>query len=154
MRYKALALVFLHSMSSISIVIQSEGQEVKSNFYLEILGNAGAYSVNYEKLFAKYLAGRFGMGLLFRPLTGFTYFATVTGASILLPRSNNFKLELGMGFTIAFHGYYSNGKNWLTGVMGIRYQPGNEGVMFRAVFIPVLVEGIPPWGGVSFGYAF
>jgi hypothetical protein len=70
-----------------------------------------------------------------------------------------FELGLGVMPTIGetSFGFFSSTKSGLIGTanIGYRYQPADEGFLFRAS-IPFFVtgKGARVWGGVSFGYAF
>ena len=165
---------------------QAEGQpddgtgnanQVVNIVYLELLGSAGSYTLNYERVVAKYFAGRLGLSYI-PPLGELKealnmdvdsrdcnhHFFTTMGISLLLGTfaDDRAKVEVGLGLTIRSRDrdigdiLMADGEwsAWLAGGLGLRYQPLNGGIVFRATYTPILVAGLPHWGGVSFGYAF
>lgn len=136
----------------------------------EGLGEGGLYSLNYDHRFASDLSVRagvtawpfggehdtfgLGVGIIALPLT----------VNYLLGGDGNY-LELGWGlipvFGIAnvnlFWQTTSSSKSMIlgTGVVGYRYQPMKNGMIFRIDFTPFFnLNNFAPWGGISVGYAF
>ncbi len=138
---------------------KSEPIELPSQnaFYIELLGSAGTYSLNYERLFvlgppislrgrigASFLGGGFSFPMLVQashPLFGPVEMEWGGGA-VLLPR-----------FSDQQFGY-----EW-TGLAGFRYQD-ELGLVLRLVYTPFFRGGaeedrwIKHWGGFSVGVLF
>lgn len=134
----------------------------RNSVYLEILGQGGIYSLNYDRLFSEYFGGRIG----------FSAFTSIFESSFLLVPitanylvgSKNHHLELGAGVvfgSIDFNDSESDAKGSAlieTATIGYRYQPKQDGFLFRIGFTPLIRLGSDgdflPWGGLSVGYSF
>ncbi|CAN5598023.1 hypothetical protein BH23BAC1_BH23BAC1_19560 [soil metagenome] len=160
----------------------SYGQTESSNFsrnnaYLELLGNGGLYSINYERIVVQNFALRLGFGAwksigLFG--AGDKSFVTVPILGNFLFGKKNSKFEVGAGFLFGREKEYSTSFNPnsnksssifnLTGVIGYRYQPSTAGLMFRVGLTPFYAltggedaypeSGLTLSGGLSIGYNF
>jgi hypothetical protein len=136
--------------------------------YVEALGAAGIYSVNYERLFwfneALCLSPRIGFEYLF--LDGGNYFRSPIMLSICYRIKNSHFVDLGYGIWIA-HDYstVSNAYNNYSGRVaniGYRYQPLNKSrKLFFAIrftsFFDHLSKGnmfFKPWVGIGIGQIF
>ena len=149
---------------------------VRNAVYLELLGNGGLYSVNFERMLNDTLALRVGFATwnspaLFYDGTPPDRFTTVPVTVSYLLGSGERKLELGGGVTFgretrdrsSIHKTSSSFSN-LTGIIGYRSQPPGRGYLFRAGVTPFYSfeqgdEAYPDSGftlsaGVSFGYRF
>jgi hypothetical protein len=148
-----------------------------NGIYVELLGNAGVYSINYDRYVADNLSIR----------AGFEYIGVSGGAGTesssvsllmipitcnLLIASNNkghigsSKFELGLGVEVAsfsasissgtFGGFGASGLGILyTGTIGYRYQPSDGGFIFRIGFTPLFsTHDFVPFGGLSLGIGF
>lgn len=144
--------------------------------YLELLGNGGLYSVNYERILNDTLALRVGFATwnspaIFYDGTPPDRFTTVPVTMSYLLGSGERKIELGGGVTFgrATRDRFSNEKkdfsfSNLTGIIGYRSQPPGRGYLFRAGVTPFYSfdqgdDAYPDPGftlsaGVSFGYRF
>lgn len=185
MRYRDSVILFLYVVSMMVTAFRWQAQAAQSPagesmsedvsvprkaghvIYFELMGNGELCSMNYERLIGEYCAARIGACILpvgiVSPETPDSYNAGVVCISSLLgPKNGNTKLELGAGFSVTsefdFGSGFSNRKSWLTGVVGLRYQPKERGIVFRAGFTPYIEYNfhLPCflWGGVSLGYAF
>lgn len=137
-----------------------------NSLYLELLGNGGLYSVNYDRLFTENFGGRIG----FMYISSLDFIIVSAEDFVLFPVllnyfvGNRHKLELGAGVifvsvkSVGAFGFKSNsgGSNIVgTAVIGYRYQNPDGGFLFRIGFTPMInSEGIEPWGGISFGFSF
>jgi hypothetical protein len=167
-RPAALALgLALASATTAAAQDASPGPRVASNtFFVELGGNALAYSLNYERFFTSQLGVRVG-GMFLRGSD------TDTGGSIniglfpvmatyLLGKGNShFETGAGIGFATAALSDSDLGGDWGdstvygTATFGYRYQKPEGGVIFRAGFTPVYAGGtLLPWAGIGVGYAF
>jgi hypothetical protein len=151
---------------------ESDARTAENSIFLELLGNGGLYSINYEHLFAD---SGFGARV------GFSYFGisaadSTSSASVSLitvPVLANYyiggvnhKLQLGLGVTIvylsaasgAFGAGYTSGSGAGvagTGVIGYRYLPHDGGFDFGVGFTPLFgAGGFAPFGGIHGGYLF
>lgn len=144
--------------------------------YVELLGNGGLYSLNYDRRVADAVALRVGFGAwtaddLFLGEEAETSFITVPVTAAWLMGSGNRRIELGGGVLLgsrsreeAFgEGETSSSFVSLTGIVGYRYQPA-RGFMFRVALTPFFglgdgdeaypEDGFMPSVGISAGYAF
>lgn len=139
--------------------------QTRNTFYVELLGNAAIYSLNYERFFTPKLGIRVG-GMFLRGETSEGDEASVgffpIMATYLLGEGNShFETGLGIGIVTASADIeevdeeFSGSDAYATATLGYRYQKPTGGVIFRAGFTPVYAGGnLLPWAGVSVGYAF
>ncbi len=155
--------------SSLLIIVLSCSafpQSHPNSVYVELLGNGGLYSINYDRLFTETIGGRIG----------FMYFSSDRGLIILTDvelflfpvmlnfflGSGNHRLELGVGpvFGTASAGIFgsettSGSGIFGTAVIGYRYQSTRGGLVFKIGFTPLIGAGeFKPWGGMSIGFSF
>lgn len=144
--------------------------------YVELLGNGGLYSLNYDRRFADAVALRVGFATwtaddLFLGEEAQTDFITVPVTAAWLMGTGKRRIELGGGVLLgtksreeAFgDGETSSSFVSLTGIVGYRFQPA-RGFMFRVALTPFFglgdedeaypEDGFMPSGGVSVGYSF
>lgn len=158
-------------------------QETKNNFiYIEALGNAGYYSLNYEKSISKsqyyrsYI--RSGLSITYdnwikplHPTKKFTYFLTYNVPILFGTEvgTKNLKYEYGLGIDVSVgenvrhYNMLTLNKNSRygitpTGLIGLRYYSKNYPTLFRLTLTPFYDIGvkkiIPLWAGASIGYKF
>jgi hypothetical protein len=143
--------------------------------FVELLGNGGLYSVNYERMLTDQLGLRVGYAawnspVLFEGTPSDRYQTVPVSMSYLLGRGER-KLELGGGITFgqrAFDRSSGTGRDFsfrtLTAIVGYRSQPREGGYLFRVGATPFYSfddgeEAYPDPGlffsaGISFGYRF
>lgn len=139
--------------------------------YVELLGNGGFYTINYERRFIEDLSVRLGFGFISVSATGGS---TTSRASVMtIPLMANYlgigndrhHLELGAGLLLVYAsaatssaGSIASGSAFGVGgtaTVGYRYQPRDGGFLFRAGFTPWFgAGGFQAWGGMSLGGAF
>ena len=130
--------------------------KVPNSVYIEVLGNGGFYSVNYDRLFCNYFGVRVGASYIHLGDAG-QYASFPLMANFFIGKKKH-KLEMGAGFTImneAPPGDFSHPdtKYFRTATLGYRYQSKEN--FFRIGFTPLYTGyEIIPLGGVSFGFAF
>ncbi|HET7229834.1 MAG TPA: hypothetical protein VFJ16_07525 [Longimicrobium sp.] len=141
------------------------GPVAKNTFYVELLGNAAVYSLNYERFFTPQLGIRVG-GMFLRGEDDSGDEATIgifpVMATYLLGEGNShFETGLGVGILTASANIdeidedFSGSDLYATATLGYRYQKPTGGVIFRAGFTPAYASGtFIPWVGASVGYAF
>lgn len=126
-------------------------------FYFELLGNAGAYSVNYERLIV------LGPPVSFRGRIGASFFGGGFNFPLLLQFSNPLlgpvELEWGGGTTLLPDMSQGEVDNEWTALLGFRY--GNiDGLLLRLGYTPFLRFNedeeslVRHWGGFSVGMRF
>lgn len=155
--------------------IQAQGGLAKNGVYLELLGNGGVYSLNYER----FLSPNFSLRAGFGSFSGESFWGSEEITLTTFPVLGNYfygkgrnKLELGAGLLLGTKKIEStwdeSKKNTtifdITAVIGYRNQKPGGGFIFRAGLTPFLAlsggedaypdEGITISGGVSVGYAF
>lgn len=126
--------------------------------FLELGGNAGLYSLNYEYKFPSMANTTFtlGSGFSYYPTganvdgtgTKYSHLLVVTpAANLLFGRKSHF-FEAGLSYMLLV--------NQTMFRLGYRYQSNKSGFLFRAGFTPAIggVIGSVPWAGLSFGYSF
>ena len=144
----------------------------RHNAYLEILGNANRYSMNYERTLTEHHRLRFGLGIWTGGET-----TAITETELMLPMMYNVLLlpgphylEVGAGVLLGVvNRDESSGTNnfsfWSgTGTVGYRFQPAELQWIVRAGFTPIYGfgnegkaypdEGFKPRFGISIGWAF
>ncbi len=139
--------------------------------YVELLGNGGFYTLNYERRIIEPLTLRIGFGFI---SVSATAGSSTSRASLLsIPIMANYiglgndrhHLELGGGLLLLYAsasvssaGTAASGSGFGVGgtlTTGYRYQPREGGFLFRAGFTPMFGSGgFQAWGGASFGGAF
>jgi hypothetical protein len=154
-------------------VSEAPAAAARNAVFVELLGNGGIYSLNYERMLTGQLGLRVGYAAWNSPfwseVTPPNRYQTVpVTMSYLLGRGER-KLELGGGITFG-HGRFdrSSGRDFsfrtLTAIVGYRSQPREGGYLFRVGVTPFYSfddgeEAYPDPGfvfsaGVSFGYRF
>jgi hypothetical protein len=161
--------------------LQQEQTErvAKNSVFVELGGNAGLYSLNYERFFSDDVGLR--LGLMYMSVSGTSSSGTTTstasaswfGAPLMFSYlgigGENHKLDLGAGVvlmhlsagastfdaTASAQGFLVAG----TATFGYRYVPVNGGFNFKAGFTPLFIQSagktyVLPWAGISVGYGF
>ncbi len=138
-----------------------ENPEARNALYIELLGNAGLYSMNYDRTVVT-LAERhrigFRVGLSLVPLdTLGVQFPLVFPVTLNYLYGRQRRLEIGAGVAprVVFD------KDWspsvsvhLATTLGFRLQRFDNDFVFRVGFTPLFFDGVFPWVGVSLGRAF
>lgn len=160
----SLALLALLLVPGAARAQEAPAAVARNAYYLELGGNALIYSINYERLLADRIAGR--VGAMFFGAAGEDSSAGVLAAPIMasyLWGEGNSRFETGAGILLVsggiqnVEGYEDEDFSGTvgTGTLGYRWQRPTGGFLFRAGVTPVFsLDGIGPWFGVSFGYAF
>ncbi|HMV25837.1 MAG TPA: hypothetical protein PLH27_02995 [bacterium] len=124
--------------------------------YVEVIGNGGFYSVNYERLFCNYFGFRVGASYLYLGDVG--QYASFPILANFFMGGKHHKFELGVGCTVMNDAPVGEFSNWDTKyfrtiTLGYRYQSKEN--FFRIGFTPLFTgHEIIPLGGISFGRAF
>jgi hypothetical protein len=147
-------------------VLGQAGPERRNAIYVELLGSAVAYSVNYERTLLGSWYLRIGGGyfalqeLDSEEVDGLGLFPMMIG--YVTPTTPH-KLELAVGVApVVTRGDWddilvldSHTRVVGTGTVGYRFAPTESGFLLRVALTPLFGdEGILPWGGVSLGYRF
>jgi hypothetical protein len=140
--------------------------------FVELAGNAGIYSLNYERFFTDDIAARIGFGYI--SLTAYSGSESASASILFVPLmasymgigSADHKLELGAGplfvhASARASGIGSSAANASgfgiagTASVGYRYVPHDGGFDFKIAFTPIFgAGGFLPWGGLGLGYVF
>ena len=173
---RCFSFIFLLACASPCLAQAGAARIARNAVYLELLGNGGLYSVNFERMLNDTLALRIGFATwnspaLFYEGTPPDRLTTVPVTVSYLLGGGERKLELGGGVTFgratrdrsSIHQKSSSFSN-LTGIIGYRSQPPGRGYLFRAGVTPFYSfdqgdDAYPDPGftlsaGVSFGYRF
>ncbi len=162
-----LLLVLLSSETTYAQAEEPNPQSAKHSVYLELGGNAGIYTVNYDRKFADHFSGRVGFmvfgGQSDQPTDDQIGVAIFPITANYLASSGSHRLELGAGPLFMAAGgelerYGSVGGAGFAGVtstFGYRYQPVGGGFVFRIGLVPFYSASRPQlWAGLSLGYSF
>jgi hypothetical protein len=172
LRFSAILLVML--VIPTAAPAQWMDPPARNAAYVELLGNGGPYSLNFERRIAWTTSIRVGFAKWTEsdPLrTGAeTRFMTFPVLLNVFRRRGSHHLELGGGVLLGNQRQAASllekptsNLFSLTGVAGYRYQKRGPGLMFRAGITPFYSfdedsaypeDGFVPSVGVSFGYAF
>jgi hypothetical protein len=159
-RYITILCLSIFLFSASPVLPQSH----PNSLYVELLGNAGLYSFNYDRLFTHNIGARVGFSylhtsedIIFREMTFYLFPVSVN----YFVGEGSSKLELGAGMTIIsgsfdFIGIQGSGSAVIPNlIIGYRYQPEDGGLLFRIGFTPLFApDKIQAWGGISLGAAF
>lgn len=162
----------MHDASAAEPAAIETRRTAKNGLFVELAGNAGIYSLNYERFFTDDIAARIGFGYISLSATsgGSSANASVLFvplmASYMGIGSADHKLELGIGplFVNASAGVSGVGSSAAsasgfavagTATIGYRYVPHDGGFNFKVGFTPIFGEGgFLPWGGLGLGAVF
>ena len=138
----------------------------RHSVFLEGLGNAGLYSINYDHRFSEDFSLRAGFSTYGGEDTSTGARATLVFVPITanyLAGGENHNFEMGIGPIFA-GGSVSDtevgplaagGFAGVTSTVGYRYQPADGGFVFRVGVLPFYsADKFQLWGGLSFGYSF
>jgi hypothetical protein len=173
-KYKLLTLQLIFCVCAYA---QTDTLTVNYNaLHLELLGNGGLYSINYELRLSKYFGVRAGFGAwsandLFG--AGKTYMKTFPVLGYILLGKRTSKFEAAAGFltgsmrfksSIAANDNRNKAIFDLTGFLGYRYQRPGKRFIFRIGLTPFYAlrddedaypdQGLSLSAGLSFGYGF
>ena len=136
----------------------------RNAYYLEVGGNALVYSINYDRVFTDRMSGR--VGVMFFGAADEEGSAGVLAAPVManyLFGEGSGRFEAGAGILLVsggienVEGYEDEDFSGTVGTatLGYRFQRPGGGFVFRAGLTPVFnLNGVGPWFGLSFGYAF
>jgi len=161
LKMKALIITFL----SLCGLTTAYGETANNSIYLELGGNAAAYSVNYERNFEREWGLRMGLGAFKLdnrvefavPMMVNKYWGNSTSGY-----TSNHKLETGLGLVY----FTADGKSRIfndihrntlaaTASIGYRYLPKEKGLTFKVAFTPIVTNSyLLPWIGFSIGTTF
>ena len=122
-------LVGLSLVGTTSWAQDARSDSVRTSVYVEFLGNAGLYSINYERLVADNIAVRVGFGTWKSDdffASGSSRITTFPFMASYLVGKRNSKLEIGAGFLF--------GKNSLDSSFGSENDGSSTIIDFIAVF--------------------
>lgn len=162
---KKLRISIILTLLVIVISCPAFSQSKPNSLYIELVGNGGLYSLNYDRLFTENFGVR--IGFMYFAADWFAFFSDVE--MVLIPATLNLlvgrgkhKFELGAGpvFISGSVGFFGSdpvsgsGVGW-TGTIGYRYQQNRGGFMWRIGFTPFIAGGeFFPSGGISLGFSF
>lgn len=151
---KKIFFVFTLTMAAFHLAAAQSSQSV----YFE-LGGPGIASFNYDLRFLgkqKGIGARIGFGSSFE---GSSVFYLPIGLNYLIGKEKHF-FEMGAGVTPVFGNKYSGdsaiSESFGHLLFGYRFQPLNDGFIFRAFACPVFNTNdfVPYYAGLSLGYKF
>lgn len=151
---------FICTLSLVLICSASVFSQTAMSLYVEG-GGPGIASLNFDTRFSKKqdgIGGRIGFGGFMVNGTGAVFIPA--GITYLIGKDQKNYFEIGAGAT-----YVNAGNNYTSEFfsstfghinLGYRYQPKENGIIFRAAINPIFGEGFfwPYYGGLSVGYKF
>jgi hypothetical protein len=164
-RHLAVMLVVLGTRQVSLSQTETPTDLARSAIYLELFGQGGLYSINYEYRFLKNFSARVGFSKWVFPFlianVDFTGFPLMVN---LLIGGRYANLEVGAGVIVVsasattFFSDKTGSTGPLaiaTGTLGYRHQSVDGGFVFRVGLTPVYLEGeLLPAFGLSFGHSF
>jgi hypothetical protein len=170
---RRLAVTALLLLAAPAVSAQPSAVGAPNGVYLELLGNGGLYSVNYDRKLTDRVSIRLGVGAWTSEsfFGGKTTLRTVPLTVNVLGGRGNHRLEAAAGVLVGRRtrgSVYSSSSETsgflsLTGTLGYRYQR-QRGFLFRTGFTPFFGlgdeetaypdKGFLPSIGVSFGFGF
>lgn len=138
--------------------LEQDQLDFKNNIFLEVFGNSGAYSFNYDRIIINDFSIRAGIMIL----KSDDEFVTAIPALVNYHFGiNKNYLETGIGLTFFFLpndiellGLIEKNGSIITGAVSYRIQT-DIGFNFRISFTPFFYnKEFIPFGGFSFGYSF
>ncbi|MEM8488309.1 MAG: hypothetical protein AAF564_22360 [Bacteroidota bacterium] len=158
--------LFICLIAALFFVLPTHAQDgapppPKNSLYLELGGNALAYSINYDRIIGDDFSVRAGIGFFSTDLDegGSSSIAGIPVMANYLLGSGNSRLELGAGILIVTGSFDVAGASDSgagvagTGTFAYRFQKPEGGVFFKGGFTPIIAGGsFIPWFGVSIGY--
>jgi hypothetical protein len=161
-----------HTWIAVSLLLlapaaaRAEERTARNGLYVELGGNAGIWSLNYERFVGDDVALRVGGGYTSVSDTAGTSVSLLTfplTASWLGLRSGSHALELGGGVVFASASVSSSSAGLKafgngvigTAILGYRLAPLTGGFNLRVAFTPLFGSGgFFAWGGVALGAVF
>ncbi len=170
---RRLVVTALLLLAAPAVSAQPSAVGAPNGVYLELLGNGGLYSVNYDRKLTDRVSIRLGVGAWTSEsfFGGKTTLRTVPLTVNVLGGRGNHRLEAAAGVLVGSRtrgSVYSSSSETsgflsLTGTLGYRYQR-QRGFLFRTGFTPFFGlgdeetaypdKGFLPSIGVSFGFGF
>jgi hypothetical protein len=150
----------------------------KNTVYVELLGSASTFSLNYERMLLDNVGVRVGGNILSSTQQPTRLLATIPVFASYFIGAASHRAEFGLGAITniansqawdirSFTEVEFSGDNRIqvyalpTAIIGYRYQPLDGGFNFRATFTPMFgysqsTQGFVffPWGGISLGWGF
>jgi len=134
----------------------------KNNVYLELLGNGGVYSINYERNIFDSFNARIGFMYTSEEDEHISTIPFLINYHLITSKYNY--IEIGLGFTyisgkldIFWRNDLEVSETLLTGSIGYCINP-NDALNFRLAFTPFYDKynggKVVPFGGISVGYKF
>ena len=158
---KTILIIFCTIFSFFTVFSQENMQEATPpikhhSVYLELGGNSGVYSLNYDYSLPVSENTKLAVGGGLALLSIYSYHE---GPSPVKTNLYFFTPEANLLFGKNSHHLETGASLILFQIpalrVGYRYQPAKGGFLFRAGFTPLLFRmEIFPWGGISFGYTF
>lgn len=148
--------------------LDAGGQEIKApknSAYVEVFGSGGLYSINYERRINSNLYGRLGVANWTIASETETTLTTIPVMITYLwgEDKNHFEISGGMLFGRKTEEDINHQILDLIAFIGYRYQPPDNGLVFRIGFTPFLSldneanypdNNFYPSAGISIGYHF
>jgi hypothetical protein len=156
-------LISIFLLYSVHLTAQNNYTK-KNNFYLEIGGNGGVFSVNYERETVKNLNVRIGFSefpeggssnsgshMDYNPLV-----LLMVDYMFRFSNESSHCIEVGFGGVTNLGEFTASGGIGPEVSVGYRYSPIDGGIMFQIAVTPFFStnDGMFPWAGICIGYKF
>lgn len=155
-----LSFVLLALILSGNLFAQDSLSYLKNNMYIELLGNGGLGSINYEHRIEKWTFLRIGFSLLpTSSCSGIEFskssFILLLGGNRIIPFYKNSTFEIGICTTIPIVDRFKRIEPFWALTAGYKLQPSNGGFIFKLTSSFMYEdEQIYVWPGLSLGYNF
>ncbi len=164
MKYRSalLFVLILHQAMSQDTLVKPGIFSDRNSVQLELLGPAGIYSLNYERVLWNRSSWKtttqIGFSILgTRDWSGINFPIAITQ----LKSFTNHHVEIGIGTiaNVVFHKTNIYGYQWerymyFNGRLGYRFQKPEGKFLFRAGYTPLFYPEFGHWVGLSLGYSF
>lgn len=151
---------FLSSLLVQNALLAQDGEwnstPASNGVFIELLGSAYVYSINYERVLFKHFSVRSGFGYLGEDKFTDQIYVFPVSANILFPIDEDSRFEIGIGRTFALNN--SKWEGYFVPTISYREQNLFKKNIFVGVsMVPVILprrELTIPWPGFTFGYGF
>ncbi len=141
----------------VTILFQSIAlaQDFKQGVYIEALGNGGAWSMNYERMFEKNFKAKIGAGFI-----SSTLFVPVMGGKSFGKGPHYFEVLAGAVFVRSSTPDDSQRANEIhqntggTAFIGYHFSKPQKRLYYRVGYTPFITSSVFHWAGAGMGYKF
>ena len=170
MKYIFITTAFL-TLSLCSYSQEENEVNATNTLFVEVGGNAGLYSINYDKILAQRsrlkLSIRIGVSIFPQPLDPGIFIQPIVPIEVNGFYGNKHHIEIGISYGSTLYPGYTLGEEKkavlyhysIVGRLGYRYQKKEGGLFMRIAYTPWLYDSASEdsfltWGAVAIGKSF